>query len=247
MIRSRLFLMIISALFSCGGVIAARAEPAIIYTAIISPYITEAAGGKGAGLILEIMTGALGAAGVPYQIKDAQPWRRAQSEAIEQPGSLVSPFARTPVREPDWSWISILLDEKMYIYVPAGAAKPNNQEELLKVASLGALAGGAPESIAKELGLVNVMQTVPSEQQNAIKTSLGRIEAWMSQGYMAAAGMREAGVKPATIDQRFVLRDLPLWVATSKKTDPAMVATLRQAFESFRVSPAYAQLLKRYQ
>lgn len=223
------------------------AEPFVIHTAIIPPYITLAQGGKGEGLIVEIMTGALTAAGLPYRVADAIPWRRAQTEAMDEANSLVSPFARTPVREPDWIWVANLLDEKMYIYVPAGAAGPNNAEELAKVRSLGVLAGGAPESIAKELHLEAVAQAVPGEAQNAMKTAEKRIDAWMSQGYMAAAGMRDAGIEAARIDRRFVFRDLPLWVATSKKTSPEAVAQLQTAFKAFLASPAYQDLLKRYQ
>ncbi len=241
----RKILLGLSMVFALTG--AASAQTFKIHTGIIPPYINEAEGGKGSGVILEIMTGALSAANLNYEIVSAVPWKRAQSDAIGEPDSLVSPFARTPVREPDWTWVAKILEEKMYVYVPAGAAKPANKDDLLQVLSLGVLSGGAPESVAKELNLETVMQGVAAESMNAKKLVAGRLNAWMSQGYMATAGMREAEVPAGQIERKFELRDLPLWVATSKSTPPDHVALLQAAFENFLKTPAYTAVLAKYQ
>jgi len=224
----------------------ASAQTFTIHTGVIAPYTNEASNGKASGVIVEIMMGALSAAGIQYSVLDAVPWRRAQADAVEVANSLVSPFARTPQREPSWTWVSVILDEKMYIYTPKGAASPTSADDLKTVKSLGVLAGGAPESIAKELGMESVMQAVTLESQNAQKLVGGRLDAWMSQGYMAAAGMREAKIDPGAVERRFEFRDLPLWVATSPKTSPEAVAKLRGAFDAFKTSPAYAEILKKY-
>ena len=237
---------LLTAVIVLGIITPLKAETFIIHTALIPPYITEARGGNGHGVILEIISGALKAARLDYKIVDDVPWRRAQDVAIDEPNSLISPFARTAGREANWSWIANLLDEKMYIYTPVGMTNPSTVDELLKVKSLGVLAGGAPESVAKELGLEKVMETVSTEAQNAAKIKSGRLEAWMSQGLMASWGMRYAGIGQNEVNRAFVLRDLPLWVATSKKTSPENVEKLRTAFESFRTTPMYRDIISKY-
>jgi polar amino acid transport system substrate-binding protein len=225
---------------------AAPAQTFTIYPALIPPYVLEAKGGHGRGVIIEILAQALDDAKIPYRIADSMPWRRAQAEAIDEPNSLIAPFARTPGREPDWNWITDLLDEKMYIYVPSDTSTIASERDLSAVRHLGVLAGGAPESVAKELGLAPVAEPVAAEAQNATKLAMGRLDAWMSQGLMASWGMRYAGVGPDKIKIAFLLRELPLWVATSKKTDPAQVERLRLAFETFRKQPAYREIISQY-
>ena len=229
--------------FLCSG---ALAQTFVIYPALIPPYVLEAKGGYGRGVVIEILTQALDQAKIPYRIVDSMPWRRAQAEAIDEPNSLIAPFARTPGREPDWNWIADLLDEKMCIYVPSDTSNVQNENDLSAIRHLGVLAGGAPESVAKELGLSNVAEPVAAEAQNATKLAMGRLDAWMSQGLMASWGMRYAGVGPDKIKIAFMLRELPLWVATSKKTNPAQVEKLRLAFENFRKQPAYRDIIAQY-
>ena len=225
---------------------AVSAQTFFIYPALIPPYILEAKGGHGRGVIIEILTQALDQAKIPYKIVDSMPWRRAQAEAMDEPNSLISPFARTPGRDPDWAWLSILLDEKMFVYVPSDRSAIVAEKDLSAIRHLGVLAGGAPESIAKELGLVSVAEPVAAEAQNAMKLAMGRLDAWMSQGLMASWGMRYAGIGPDKIKAAFMLRELPLWVATSKKTDPAQVERLRRAFETFRTQQAYRDIIAQY-
>jgi polar amino acid transport system substrate-binding protein len=165
---------------------------------------------------------------------------------MDEPNSLISPFARTPGREPDWAWVSNLLDEKMYIYVPSDVSTITAEKDLSTIRHLGVLAGGAPESVAKELGLSHLAEPVAAEAQNASKLAMGRLDAWMSQGLMASWGMRYAGIGPDKIKAAFMMRELPLWVATSKKTDPAQVEKLRRAFEAFRKQPAYREIIAQY-
>jgi polar amino acid transport system substrate-binding protein len=225
----------------------ANVGPFTVHTAIIPPYITDASGGQANGVIMEIIQGALSAAGINHAIQDEVPWRRAQSEAIDQPNTLISPFARTEGRENNWTWIAVILEENMMVYVPPGADGPNNVEELAQTGAIGVVAGGAAQSILESLGISEAMQIVNADEDNVKKMVAGRIEAWLSQGYQAAASLRNAEVSPESVDARFVLRELPLWVATSKQTPPETVEALRAAFGAFVGSPAYQEILSRYQ
>ena len=226
---------------------AARAETVILHTGRIPPYTIEAKDGRGQGMMIEIVTQALDAAGITYRLEDQTAWPRAQAIAVDEPNSLITPFARTAAREQNWTWISILLDETLAIYAKTGASGPKTKDELLRIDSLGVLTGSGPDSVSKELGLTPVTEPVPNEWQNAKKLARGRISAWMSQGYMAVNGMRDAGLGGDQIQLQFILRNLPLWVATSKKTSPEMVQRLSDAFTRFRETSAYAEILKRYQ
>ena len=222
------------------------AQTFTIHTALIPPYVIQAHDGKGQGVILEIITGALDAAGLSYVILNDEPWRRAQAEAIDESNSLISPFARTPMREPNWSWVAKLLDEKIYLYPAKGSPFLKTPTDLDKVKSLGVLAGGAPESIGNELHLEAAMQPVASEIQNARKLESGRLDAWMSQGMMANWAMHSANIAADTYDPRLFFRDAPLWVATSKTTSAENLTLLKKAFAAFLASPAYAEIIGRY-
>jgi polar amino acid transport system substrate-binding protein len=96
------------------------------------------------------------------------------------------------------------------------------------------------------MGLAHAVEPVTSEAQNATKLTLGRLDAWMSQVRMASWGMRHTGLGPDKIKPAFKLRDLPLWIATSKKTDPTQVERLRHALENFRKQHAYREIIAQY-
>lgn len=224
---------------------------------LIPPYTYQLGQrvGESDGVVIEIVEAALQTAGMTYDKPPRQlPWRRAQQEAAETPGALIFPFARTPLRETHWQWIGVVIDEGLYIYTNTNKALSGNLEELARLQRIGVLAGGAPHSLAIEHKLN--FETAANEMINFNKLALNRVDAVLSQGFMAKAGLQCATLRApkqsplpqllAGIRQTGKVQPLPLWLATSLKTPEADVLRLRHALESFRTTASYKLILKRY-
>ncbi len=231
-----------------GLLAAAHAEqPFKIYGSYFPPYFISHDDGNMSGIIVEILEGALDAAHIPYQIMPQMPWRRAQYEAIKEPYALVAPFARLPSREENWAWISPVLDEYLVALSRIGITAPVRLDDLGRMKAIGVIAGGASETLLREMGLSDRLEETVSNEVNMSKLLAGRLDVWVLQGYEAFwwLNLTEAD-KRQRINPAVTLSELPLWVATSKATSPADVAKVRAAVETFRASPRYAEILRNY-
>lgn len=216
-----------------------------IYTDSQLPYFAYPEGGQPEGIFIEVVQSALRAKGMPFETLPELPWRRAQQDAAKAPNSLIL-LSRTALREPDWVWLALALNDKVVVVVPKGASGPNNVAELAHAASVGVKIGGAAESVAMKLGLDTKLDRGPTEKGNAQKMLLGRLPVWISQIYRVGQCIRDLPELKEYIEIRFIVQDSPLWVATSKNTSPENVAKLRAALEAFCKTDAYQQILHRY-
>lgn len=223
----------------------------------ISPYTNEVSPvqGQSRGMFIEIVEAAMYDAGLKLAAPSRKfPWRRAQFIAAQTSGSMIFPFARTALREDKWQWVAVVANDDFFAYAAEGRMLPQTLDELKGVTTLGVLAGGAPNSIAQEKGYR--FEAVPSEEINFLKLILGRVDAVLSQGYMATAGMACVRSKVLSRPDLFnslskvarsnSLKVVPLWLATSLKTPPADVAKLRHAIEEFKKKPKYQEMLALY-
>ncbi len=231
-----------------GLLAAAQAEqPFKVYGSFFPPYFVSHDDGKMTGIVVEILEGALDEAHITYQIMPQMPWRRAQYDAIKEPYALVAPFARTSAREDNWVWISPVLDDSLVALSRIGISAPVKLDDLREMKAIGVIAGGASESLLREMGLSDRIEETVSNDVNMTKLQAGRLDVWVLQGYEAYwwLNLTQAD-KRQKINPAVTLSDLPLWVATSKATSPADVAKVRAAVETFRASPRYAEILKNY-
>jgi polar amino acid transport system substrate-binding protein len=243
-------IIVVLALASLYGAGTSKAENFEIFTAIIPPYTSSLPlDAAPTGVMIEIVMAAFAEHNLSIKTPVRNlPWSRSQQLAAETANSIIIPFARTAARDPNYKWISIILDEKNYIYTKIDSPALNSLNDLKLVNRIGVLAGSAQDSISKQLGLEAALQPVPSNKQNFEKLALGRIDAAFSQGLMAFEAIQELPEEVRkTIQRGAPVGDLPLWAATSLNTSDAVIEQARAALIPFLKTKQYQDIIKKYQ
>lgn len=208
-----------------------EAAPYPMVVDTLQPYTITLSAKLGAskGLVVEVLEAAMLHAGLEKEKSSTTyPWLRAQTEAKTIPRALLFPFARTKLREAQWKWVAVAVTDALYIYTPDGTPERASLEALRAPLRIGVLRGGAPNSLATQFGLQ--VETVRNEKVNFLKLASGRLDAVLSQGYMADAGWHcalkyaEDRGQADMVDALKKIRrgprveEMPLWVATSLLT-----------------------------
>ncbi len=242
-------------LFICAYSGVARAE-LTVYGSQIGEYMTKVGPtlDQSSGLMFEITAAAFKKAGIAAKMAPEVPWARAQQEASDGAGGVLVILARTPAREPNWKWVSVIYNDKVFGYTMKDRPSFSSYDEIKsKKPSVGVKLGSASESILKDSGVD--LQTTADIDKSFMKLLLGRIDVVILQGmevYPALQGI----LKGADANQyrskmgdlkRTALVELPLWVATSKKTSEADEHKMREALESFKKTPEYQAIVQKYE
>ncbi len=219
-----------------------------IFTAVLPPYTeTIPESGPLTGFLAQIVQESLSAAGLKLV---AQPknlaWKRSQEIGRETPNSLIFPFARTPLREPNYKWVSIVVNDAFYAYSLKGAPAVKSLEDIKSLKRVGVTAGSAAESYAKSLGIESSLDPAPTDIQNYQKLSLARLDVVLGQIITGAYLTAQLGITDQ-VQRSSKLQELPLWVATSPQTSEEAIAVVRNALEAYKKTPRYAELTKQYQ
>jgi polar amino acid transport system substrate-binding protein len=204
------------------------------------------------GYLGETVIGALEQAGLRSRIRiDWLPWRRAQADMQLAPNRLIFPLTRTPEREAQYRWISLLAIAPVYVYTADDKITVTRPEDLRHL-SLGMLGGGAVIAETRRAAGVDDshLASLSDERMNYRKLMLHRIDAWITQdlvaSYVPAQVALEEGKPAPPLHRGPLLFEQPLWLAASRGTSDADIALLRQAIASFKKSKEYAQLRKKY-
>jgi len=242
-------------LFACAYSGLARAE-LTVYGSQVGEYMTKVGPtlDQSSGLMFEIAAAAFKKAGIATKMAPEVPWARAQQEASDSAGGVLVILARTPARESNWKWVSVIYNDKVLGYTMKDRPSFSSYDEIKsKKPSVGVKLGSASESILKDSGVD--LQATADLDKSFMKLLLGRVDVVILQGmevYPALQGI----LKGADANQyrskmadlkRTALVELPLWVATSKKTSEADERKMREALENFKKTPEYQAIVQKYE
>ncbi|WP_417067763.1 substrate-binding periplasmic protein [Niveibacterium terrae] len=208
---------------------------------------------QSSGLMMEITAGAFRQARLSATVAPSVPWARAQALAKDKPGSILVLLARTPVREEQWQWLSMVYTDKIYGYTLKGRPAFTSYEDIrARRPRVGVMLGSASESMLKGMGVST--EAVVDIERNFMKLLSGRLDVVLQQGMevppaiMAVESLHRAEFSSRIADlRRTPISTLPLWVVTSKKTSAADVVRLRAALDSFKQCVEYKAIVRKYE
>tara|TARA_R110001599_G_C12259170_1_gene660344 strand:- start:2993 stop:3694 length:702 start_codon:yes stop_codon:yes gene_type:complete len=174
-----------------------------------------------------------------------KPFARAILESKNGPEVVMVPLAKTPVRQNDFLWPIKILEEEFLIV----ASKENkvdisnfNSAQKLKI---GYLRGGAADQLIIDYKLEDTEAT-SIEMQNAMKLSLGRIDAWMGSWNTIKKAQVEAGLSVDNLRRGSVGFKSEIYFATSKDMTSKDIQKWQEAFDNMKADGSYSTILDSY-
>lgn len=226
-----------------------HASPVGEYMTKIGPTLEDSD-----GLMMEIAAEAFGHAGLSVKVAPVVPWTRAQVEAFNEPGGILVVLARTPGREAQWRWLSVIYTDKIYAYTMKDRPVYSSYEDIKKKKARPAVKlGSASESIFKSLGVR--VDASPDTDKNFMKLISGRVDVVVVQRLEVAPALQAMSNGRYKDDfQPFLqnlrqtpILDVPLWMVTSLKTPESDAQRLQDALENFKRTQRYRALIKKYE
>ncbi len=210
-----------------------QATPVHLVTEVFPPY-QQQSGGDLHGWSVEIVQHILQAARLPYQI-DVMPWARAFKTAGSEPNTLIFSLLRTEERENQFAWIAPLCPMRISFYTGANRAdvKADNINSALKYV-VGVENGQANYRYLREQGFRESRNLVVVGHNHQLQQmlELGRIDLML----VSDIYVRQLPDQGAKLRRVFTAHALEryLFLAAHPATDPALLGTLRQAWQQVK-------------
>jgi len=237
--KSRLFCCLLVAL--CLARVCAARE-ITVDAGPIPPFSYEEQG-RPAGIAVDLLDAAGKLYGISFHYRFL-PWLRAQSETRSSSDRIIIPLTRTPERETQYNWIAELF-QYQFVLISAGAPLPHTLEEA-KGMRIAVLRGNPAEKILHDLGFTQV-ESAFSEEINARKLAVRRIDLWVAADLAAKSIYRQAGGDPAQLRYGLRLGDvMHVFLASSPGFNDAATRDIADGVARVRVSGEGERILSRY-
>jgi polar amino acid transport system substrate-binding protein len=213
-----------------------------------NPPFNYSDSGKLTGLVTELVLETVRRANVPYTI-EVLPWERAYGRTQSERDTCLFATARLDTRERLFTWVGPYASNVWGIYGTGDFAGSVRLLSDLKAYRVGTVANDAKADFLKENGVTNV-KLVADDRQNPPRLMLAtddpdRIDLWIT-GYYGAKEVARAA-KVTDIKLVSVARDIPLYLACSPQTSPAVVTALSQAVDQIRAEGLPQKLTRVYE
>lgn len=117
----------------------------------------------------------------------------------------------------------------------------NSLDEARRVKAIGTYLGDARDQYLTKLGFKNLERT--ADPLNSYKKlAVGRINLVLGTNIGLESALQQAGLNPEQFETAFVLREMDLYIAISKNSDPAFVKRWRDAFKAMRKDGTYQRI-----
>jgi polar amino acid transport system substrate-binding protein len=185
---------------------------------------------------------------VPYTI-EVLPWERAYTRAQAERDTCLFATARLDSREKLFTWVGPLANNLWAVYGRGDFAGSVRVLGDLKPLRIGGVVNDAKVEYLKENGVTNIRQ-VTEDRLNPPRLMLAaedrnRIDLWVTGYYGARSVAKAAGVTDVKLV--FVVREIPLYLACSPQTAPAVVKALSEAVEKMRAEGLLGKLAATYE
>ena len=204
--------------------------------------------GKLTGLVTELVEETAKRANVPYTV-ELLPWNRAYSRAQAERDTCLFATARLPNREKQFVWVGPYASNLWAVYGKGDFGGNVRTLADLKPYRIGGVVNDAKVEYLKENGVLNI-KMAPEDRQNPPRLLLAkddpnRVDLWVTGYYGAREVMRTA--KVSDVKLVFVVRDIPLYLACSPQTSPAVIKALSEAVDNIRAEGLPAKLTAAYE
>jgi polar amino acid transport system substrate-binding protein len=173
------------------------------------------------------------------------PWARAYMLAKDQPNTLIFSIVRRAEREREFVWVSPIITEGMWLFGRPDAPALDKLGDIGQ-AHIGAINGGSAIALLRQLGVPkSAIDPANSIEANLKKFAAGRIE------YIVETEVRfdmELARYPLPFKARKILKlhDATSYYAMNLQSDPAVVKSLRSAFDKLRANKTLENITRRY-
>lgn len=185
-------------------------------------------------------------AGVDSEIM-VVPWKRGYNAALNEADVALFPTTYTKLREKLFNWVGPLFRLKwLFIAKKGSGIIINSLEDAKRVGSIGTYHLDAREQFLKQQGFRNLHSTVGSIN-NYRKLVDGRLDLMVTSSLGIVTAAKMAGVSTDELEVVYTIREVDLYVAISKKTDPEVVRVWKEAYQSMIDDGTYQRLYKEWQ
>ena len=213
-----------------------------------NPPFNYSQNGKLTGLVTELVEETVKRANVPYTV-EVLPWNRAYGRAQAERDTCLFATARLPNREKQFVWVGPYASNLWAVYGKSDFSGTVRTLADLKPYRIGAVVNDAKVEYLRESGVTNI-KMVPDDRQNPPRLMLGKgdanyVDLWVTGYYSAREVMRAA--KVSDLKLVFIARDIPLYLACSPQTSPAVIKALSDAVDAIRGEGLPAKLAAEYE
>ncbi len=213
-----------------------------------NPPFNYTENGKLTGLVTELVVEAANRAKVAYTI-EVLPWNRAYIRAQSEKDTCLFATARLDNREKLFSWVGPFANNLWAVYGRGDFTGKVRLLSDLKPYRIGGVVYDAKVEYLKENGIMNIKQVhtdqmippllfLPADDEN-------RIDLWVT-GYYGERDVARAA-KVTDIKLVFIVREIPLYLACSPQTSPAVVKALSEAVAKLQAEGVVARLAATYE
>jgi polar amino acid transport system substrate-binding protein len=206
------------------------------------------------GYFGEIFVAAMRQAGLMENIAvDMIPWKRAQQNALTQPNVVIFPLIRNAVREEQYRWLALILEEPCYAWTTLPELPIDTLEQVRQAGKIGGLAGGPQTTeVRRILGPEYAAQVEdsPTEELALRKMLAGRIHMWSAHGITADHVARQYArinqLPAIKLRRGYKFFEANIWMAVSKQTSEDDARQIQLALEAFFLTPEYQAINRKY-
>jgi polar amino acid transport system substrate-binding protein len=213
-----------------------------------NPPFNYTENGKLTGLVADLAADAVKRAGVSYTI-EVLPWERAYTRTQAERDTCLFATARLDHREKLFVWVGPLANNLWGVYGRGDFGGTVRVLNDLKPYRIGGVVNDVKVEYLRENGITNIRQ-VTEDRMNPPRLFLptddrNRIDLWVT-GFFGEREVAKAA-KVGDIKLVFILREIPLYLACSPQTSPALVRALSAAVEKMRAEGVLTRLGAAYE
>lgn len=233
-------------LYLCLGS-ALGAERYQVVTEEWAPYNYQE-NGQLTGISTEIVQAIMALTGDEFEVH-LLPGMRATLTLHTRPHTILYSMFRTPERERLYKWVGPIVEDSIYPYQLATATPPvNTLEQLLRAPRITTRHAGLLPEMLGGLGVGNLDKSASSSRQLYRMLLAGRTGIIIGDTDAGVAHYsRQLDIAPGTLRRIPIeLLRAPLYIAFSRDSDDALVASWAAALAQLRRSGELARILRRY-
>jgi hypothetical protein len=207
------------------------------------------------GYFGEIFVAAMRQAGLMDKIAvDMIPWKRAQQNALTQANVVIFPLIRTAVRESQYRWLTLILEEPCYAWTTLPELPIDTLEQVRQAGKIGGLAGGPQTTEVRRIigpEYAAQVEDSASEELALRKMLAGRTRMWSAHSVTAKHVARQYAhrnqLPEIKLRRGYKFFEADIWMAVSKQTSEADALQIQQALDAFLLTEAYQAINRKYQ
>lgn len=236
------FLLFIGALFFSVNLFAQNLS---IYCEDVKPAQFIDVHGKLSGFAVEIVQEIQRRVGNTDHIQMV-PWARGIEKLKHEPNSLLFSMARTADRDSQYQWIGPISETTYGLYVKANSRlKINTLDDAKRLGLIGVYRGDVRDQILTKLGFTN-LDRANSTIFSFRKLMLGRVAMYADAPLAVKSLVESEGYKLTDVKLAYTFYRTQLYIATSKTTDPAIVAKWNRALEQMKKETTFLDIYRNH-